>query len=357
MGGGGAAFGPLVGGWILEHFAWGAIFLINIPIIIMSVLLILRYIPEQKIDKSQSLSFLQAVVLVSSILLIIYAMKTGMYQMSFAVLGILLLGLTLLGLFVRHQLNSTHLMIDFQLFRHPVIATSMLMVIFSMAALVGFELLLSQELQFVYHFSPFEAGLFLLPLMIAISVGGPFSSILMNRYSLRYVASIGLLMCALSFWGLAMTHFIEQSMQAKILMFALGISVEVAFLSSTAAIMSAVPAEKATAAGAIEGMGYELGAGLGVAFFGLLLSFFYSQSIVLPTDLPQEMLLGAERTIAEAVQVAQHLEGSAAAQLIQAANQAFSYSHARVLGIAGWIFLITAFFVWLNLAPKKANSC
>ncbi len=66
----------------------------------------------------------------------------------------------------------------------------------------------------------------------------------------------------------------------------LGFSIEIALLASTAAIMSSVPPQKASAAGAIEGMAYELGAGLGVAIFGLMLSWFYSRSIILPEQLP-----------------------------------------------------------------------
>jgi DHA2 family multidrug resistance protein-like MFS transporter len=91
--------------------------------------------------------------------------------------------------FIRHQLKTTQPMIDFSLFKNPVISTSIVMAMVAMIALVGFELLLSQELQFVYGYSPLEAGLFILPFMIAISIGGPFTSILMNHYGLRPVAT------------------------------------------------------------------------------------------------------------------------------------------------------------------------
>ena len=70
----------------------------------------------------------------------------------------------------------------------------------------------------------------------------------------------------------------------------LGFSIEIALLASTAAIMSSVPPHKASAAGAIEGMAYELGAGLGVAIFGLMLSWFYSRSIILPAELPSDLI-------------------------------------------------------------------
>ena len=107
----------------------------------------------------------------------------------------------------------------------------------------------------------------------------------------------------------------------------MAISVEIALLSSTAAIMSAVSPEKATAAGAIEGMAYELGAGLGVAIFGLLLSLFYAQSIVLPDTLPVNVLTEASSSIGEAISLLRHLDPTLMQELKQAASDAFIHSH------------------------------
>ena len=353
VGGGGAAFGPLLGGFILEHFSWGTVFLINIPIIVLVLILTLWLIPKQQVQTKQPLNLCQALVLVSAILMLIYAVKTAMYGFNAGLVMIFILGAGLLVVFVRHQLNAATPMIDFSLFKHPVISTSIVMAMVAMIALVGFELLLSQELQFVYGYSPLQAGLFILPFMIAISVGGPFASLLMNRYGLRPVATLGMFMCAVSFFGMAMTNFDTQHVQAWSWMVVMGISVEIALLSSTAAIMSSVPAHKATAAGAIEGMAYELGAGLGIAIFGLLLSFFYAQSMLLPADLPQNMANVATASIGEAVQLAQQLEPSLKQHLLQAASDAFTQSHAKVLGIAGGLFLILSAFVWWALAAKQ----
>ena len=132
------------------------------------------------------------------------------------------------------------------------------------------------------------------------------------------------------------------------------ISVEIALLSSTAAIMSAVSPEKATAAGAIEGMAYELGAGLGVAIFGLLLSLFYAQAIVLPEMLPANMLTEASSSIGEAISLLRHLDPALMQELKQASD-AFIHSHSKVLTISGVMFLILSIFVWRAL-PDKVKS-
>ncbi|UOB51358.1 SmvA family efflux MFS transporter [Acinetobacter junii] len=352
VGGGGAAFGPLLGGFLLEHFHWGAVFLINLPIMLTVLIFTVFIIPKQIGQPKQSLNLLQAMILVVAILSMIYAVKSVMYGFTIWTVLIFAIGLGLLVWFVRKQLRSESPMIDIELFKHPVIATGVVMAIVSMMALVGFELLISQELQFVYQLSPLAAGVFILPFMIAISLGGPIASMLVNRFGLRSVASIGMLMSAISLWGLANTDFMQTKIQVWAWMVILGLSVEIALLASTSAIMSSVPPSKATAAGAIEGMAYELGAGLGIAFFGLMLSWFYANSIMLPTNVPHSMIEQVSSSIGEAVQAGKQLDPTIAHHVITAAKQAFSQSHRSVLYVAALLFLILSIFILFTL-PKK----
>lgn len=352
VGGGGAAFGPLLGGFLLEHFNWGSVFLINLPIMLTVLIFTVFIIPKQIGQPKQSLNLLQAIILVVAILSMFYAVKSVMHGFTIWTVLIFAIGLSLLVWFVRKQLRSESPMIDIELFKHPVIATGVVMAIISMMALVGFELLISQELQFVYQLSPLAAGTFILPFMIAISLGGPIASMLVNRFGLRSVASIGMLMSAISLWGLANTDFMQTKIQVWAWMVILGLSVEIALLASTSAIMSSVPPSKATAAGAIEGMAYELGAGLGIAFFGLMLSWFYANSIMLPTNVPHSMIEQVSSSIGEAVQAGKQLDPTIAHHVITAAKQAFSQSHRSVLYVAALLFLILSIFILFTL-PKK----
>ena len=245
-------------------------------------------------------------------------------------------------------------MIDLELFKHPVISTSIVMAVVSMIALVGFELLLSQELQFVHGFSPLQAAMFIIQFMIAISLGGPLAGICLNKWGLRLVSAVGILISALSLWGLAQLNFSTDHFLAWTCMVFLGFSIEIALLASTAAIMSSVPPQKASAAGAIEGMAYELGAGLGVAIFGLMLSWFYSRSISLPAELPSNLIEKASISIGETMQLASSLEKPLGEQLVAVAQQAFSYAHSWVLTISAICFFLLTVFVWFSF-PKKVN--
>lgn len=355
VGGGGAAIGPLVGGFILEHFHWGGIFLINIPIILVVMFLIYKFVPKQATQTQQSLNLNQALVLVSAILMIIYAIKSAFYAFSLGNALLFIFGVGVLIAFIRHQLKSSNAMIDFKLFAIPMISISIFMAMVAMMALVGFELLLAQELQFIYGYSPLEAGMYILPFILAISCGGPLASLLVNRYGLKPVTIIGLILSSLSFVALAQLNFKQDIYWAWGWMALLGVCIEIVLLSSTAAIMSAAPKEKSTSVGAIEGMAYELGAGFGVAFFGLLLSFFYVRNLIVPTQNSGTEIANLGHSIGESMQAIEQLAPGLVQQATDAVHMAFSSSHQMVLYVAAALFIFLAMVIWYKM-PHRVSQ-
>ncbi|HBZ9029921.1 TPA: MFS transporter, partial [Raoultella ornithinolytica] len=298
-GSGGAAFGPLVGGILLEHFYWGSVFLINVPIVLAVIAFSARMVPRQPARREQPLNLTQALMLIVAILMLVFSAKSALKgQMALWLTGsIALVGLALLVRFVRQQLSAATPMVDMRLFTHRIILSGVMMAMTALITLVGFELLMAQELQFVHGKTPFEAGLFMLPLMLASGFSGPVAGLMVSRLGLRLVATGGMLLSALSFLGLSMTDFSSQQWLAWGLMILLGFSVASALLASGSAIMAAAPKEKAAAAGAIETMAYELGAGLGIALFGLILTRSYSSSIVLPAGVDGQAAAQASSSI------------------------------------------------------------
>ncbi|WP_312773453.1 SmvA family efflux MFS transporter [Atlantibacter hermannii] len=355
VGAGGAAFGPLVGGILLEHYYWGSVFLINVPIIALVLLFTAVFIPRQPVQRAQTLNLTQALMLIAAILLLVLAAKTSLKVNAdpLKALGAATGGALLMTLFIRSQLRARAPMIDLTLFTHRIILTGVVMALTAMIALVGFELLMAQELQFVHGFSPLDAGLFILPLMLACSFSGPAAGALVGRFGLRTVATLGMAFSALSFFGLSMTDMAHQRAVAWGWMILLGLSASTALLSSTAAIMSAAPKEKATAAGAIETMAYELGAGMGIAVFGMILSHAFSGAIELPQELPVTLMAQASASINEALLVAQQVSPALGDLVVNAANQAFKASHSAVLTLASGMLLVLTLVVWFALRPVK----
>lgn len=357
VGSGGAAFGPLVGGMLLEHFYWGSVFLINVPIVLVVLVLTVRFVPYQKGQREQPLNLAHAILLVTAILLLVLSAKTALK--GHAALGgialTLAMGALLLTLFVRVQLAAARPMIDMRLFTHRIILSGVVMAMTAMITLVGFELLMAQELQFVHGLTPLQAGLFMLPVMLASGFSGPVAGVLVSRLGLRRVATGGMALSAVSFFGLAATDFSTQQVQAWALMALLGFSAANALLASTAAIMAAAPKEKAAAAGAIETMAYEMGAGLGIAIFGLLLSRSFSASVRLPEGLTDEQIGRASSSMGEAVQLAQILPTSLSDAILSSAKQAFIWSHSVALTSAGAMLMILAVGMWFSLAMKERD--
>lgn len=352
VGSGGAAFGPLIGGMLLEHFYWGSVFLINVPIVLLVMAINAKVVPRQPARREQPLNFFQALILIAAILMLVFSAKTALKgQMALWLTGLVAVsGAAMLFWFVRKQLSATRPMVDMRLFTHRIILSGVMMAMTALITLVGFELLMAQELQFVHSKTPFEAGLFMLPVMVASGFSGPIAGMLVSRLGLREVATGGMLLSALSFLGLSMTDFSTQQWQAWGLMTLLGFSVASALLASSSAIMAAAPKEKAAAAGAIETMAYELGAGLGIALFGLILTRSYTSSIVLPQGIEGAAAEQASSSISEAIKLAQSLPAIPAQSLLEAAKAAFIHSHSTVLATAGVLLLLLAAGIWRSLA-------
>lgn len=359
VGVGGAAIGPLVGGYLLQYFYWGSVFLINLPVVIVTLIGIFWIVPDQIQNRQQKWQLSKALVLIAAILMLIYAVKSGLKAdrslLITFVIGVA--GTAILYIFVKRELNTESPMIDFGLLKIKVLAIGIIMAVTAMISLVGFELLMAQELQFVHGFTPLKAGGFMLPLMLASGLGGPLAGWLVPRLGLRIVATAGIGLSALSFFGLAVCDFIASPYLAWSLMVLLGLSVGIALLASTSAIMSSAPVDKSASAGAIEGMAYELGAGFGIVIFGMMLTVIFSQNIDIPAGVSAELAQQAANSISEAFLAAAQLEDQALIDyLISAARRAFINAHVVVLSIAGILFSLLTVFIWRYLPCKVENA-
>ena len=344
-GSGGAAFGPLVGGLLLEYFYWGSVFLINVPIILIVIVSILRLIPKQQVLSDKSINLMDAAILIASILLVIYSLKSGLKSFEIYHVLLALLGIALGTLFIKRQLKSPEPLFDVKLFTSSSVKYGFTISVVGMISLVGFELLISQKLQYVYQYTPLQAGLYILPFMIAVSAGALISSPLLNKFGAKKVAVTSLLLSAVSMYFLSGINFETAYPHAVFWMMLLGLSILCAFLAATSAILSGAPIEQAASAGAIEGMSYELGTGLGVTLFGLMASYFYMQHVDFGSYLNTEQLNIAKNSIGETYQVIATLAPDQAHQVMSAANAAFVMSHSAVLLVSAIILLLLSVFI------------
>lgn len=292
----------------------------------------------------------------TAILLVIYSLKSGLkeFDPQFIFLGFI--GFLLGFLFVKKQIKSSQPLFDLKLFASKPVKYGFTISVVAMIALVGFELLISQKLQYVHQFSPLEAGLYILPFMIAVSVGGVISTPLLNKFGAKKVAVISLILSSVSMYFLSIVNFETEYLFAAFYMVLLGLSILCAFLAATSAILSGAPIEQASSAGAIEGMSYELGTGLGVTIFGLMASFFYTKNVDFHHFFSADQLKIVESSIGETYQVLPNLSPESANIIMKSANSAFVIAHSSVLIFSSLILFFLAIFIWVFWREISKNA-
>ena len=306
----------------------------------------------------KKINILDALILIAAILLVIYSLKSGLkeFDHQFILLGFI--GFVLGFLFVKRQIESNQPLFDLKLFTSKPVKYGFTISVVAMIALVGFELLISQKLQYVYQFSPLQAGLYILPFMIAVSVGGVISTPLLNKFGAKKVAVVSLILSSVSMYFLSVVNFETEYLFASFYMILLGLSILCAFLAATSVILSGAPIEQASSAGAIEGMSYELGTGLGVTIFGLMASFFYTKNVDFYRFFSADQLKTVESSIGETYQALPSLSPESADIIMKSANSAFVMAHSSVLIFSSLILFFLAIFIWIfwrETSPKTLS--
>ncbi|SIR43476.1 MFS transporter, DHA2 family, multidrug resistance protein [Rhizobium sp. RU20A] len=358
VGAAGAAVGPLVGGLLLEHFWWGSVFLINVPVMLVVAPACYVLLPRVEQTTPGKWPIGQALLLIAGMISLVYGIKAGFggKQSLPVIILVVVLGCAALTLFARMQLSASKPMLDLTLLSHPAVVAGLLMALVASGALAGVELTLAQELQYVLGKSPLEAGIFMIPIMAAAAVGGPVAGYLSSRFGLRLVASLSLLIAAGILMLLAESDFHDPGVLVPTALALLGLTLSIGLTASSIAIMGSADASKGGAAGALEATGYELGTGLGITFFGVFLSSAFRHAIDLPHGLSPVLAEQASRTIGDTYIVAATLPASEGAALIEAGKAAFSQTHTLLLMTAALVIAALAVVVFVTLAGHRNPS-
>ncbi|MFT2815952.1 MFS transporter [Leifsonia sp. A12D58] len=332
--GAGSALGPIVGGVLLANWWWGSVFLIAVPVLIPLVILTPILIPESKDPKPGRIDVLSILLSFAAMAPIVFGIKELATE-GFNALGIasVLVGVASGIWFVRRQLRRDDPMLDVRLFTRSAFSGAVLVNLFSVIALVGGLFFVAQHLQLVLGLDPLEAGLILLPGSVAMIIAGLVIVPIARRVRASIVVPIGLLISA---GGYAAVALMSDNLSAATMMcafIALGVGIGAAETVSNEIILSSAPANKAGAASAVSETAYELGAVLGTAILGTLITASYRAAVVLPDGLAAEQARAAGETLGGAVAVADGLPASQAEALLESARHAFDSG----VGVTAWI--------------------
>ncbi|MFG2225070.1 MFS transporter [Streptomyces sp. NPDC048644] len=268
---GASALGPVAGGFLLLHFWWGSIFLVNLPVVALAVpavALLLRNEVESERQPWEATSPLLSIVgFLGCAYAIIAFTHDDVAVPEVALPG--LLGLTALVLFVRRQQRSAHPMLDLSLFRLPALRAGVVASVLPVLVMVGFELQLVQYLQFAEGLSAEAAALYLIPMPVAAMVAGPAGGLILSRTGPRRGVPAGLLLAATGYVLVASGTVVPLGLAL------IGFGQGLVQMVASNLIMATAPSAQAGAAAGIESVSYEAGAGLGIAVFGTVTTVTY----------------------------------------------------------------------------------
>lgn len=357
---GGAALGPIVGGWLLEHFWWGSVFLLAVPMLLPLLALGPFVVPESRDPHPGPLDPVSVLLVVATLLPVVYGIKAATSADSAlwpaASIG---LGLAAGVVFVRRQLRRAHPLLDVRLFRNPVFASALSVNLLSIFSLVGFIYFLSQHLQLIAGKSPVEAGMLMLP-GLALTVASGFAAVpLVRRFRPSTVMVTGLGLNAVAY-GIVFALGQTGSVAALMTAFAvLGAGVGMAETISNDLALSAVPPAKAGAASAISETAYEVGSVMGTAVLGSILNAAYSSGLRVPAEVAAADAERARETLGGAVDVANTLPAESAktaGALLESAAHAFDAGVTVTSAIAVVLTLAAALIVARCLRPEREGA-
>jgi EmrB/QacA subfamily drug resistance transporter len=278
LGGLSVAFGPILGGALLERFWWGSVFLINVPVAAVCLGLLFVTARESRATATFHLDLPGLLLSTAAIGALVYGViRAGEDNDWFAPAsaGMILLGLVLVAVLVLVERRTAYPVLDVSLFRSGPFAGGTTAVSLAFFALTGGTFLLVFYVQLVLGHSPLQLGLILLP----VAFGSVFSAVssagVVRRYGFRLTVTTGLVLLALSFVGLLLATATSPLWELEVSLFVAGLGMGFVMGATTTLAMSAVPAQKAGVGGAVNNTLRQVGAALGVAVMGSVLSMAY----------------------------------------------------------------------------------
>jgi MFS transporter, DHA2 family, multidrug resistance protein len=353
MAGGGAAAGPLVGGWLLEHFWWGSVFLVNLPVMLVLLALAPLLITESRDPNPGRFDVLSALLSMSALVPVVYAVKeTAAHGPTVGALVVGLVGVIAAVLFVRRQRRLTDPMLDLRLFELPRFRVAVFTNLLAVFALAGVLFFGSQYLQLVLGRSPLEAGLLMLPGLVASVSGSLAAAWLVRRWRAAVVLAGALVVTAMGSAAFLAVDAVSGAEAFVVGFVGIGLGAGVAMTVAADLVVGSAPEERAGAAAAISETAYETGLALGVALLGSTVMAIFRRGLDLSL-LPADMVATASGSLSGAVEVAGELPTAVAEQFLSSANQAFVTGiHLTVVGIVA----VLLFAAYSALRAKTTSS-
>ncbi|MFI6290187.1 MFS transporter [Nonomuraea sp. NPDC050790] len=353
----GSVAGPVAGGWLLEHFWWGSVFLVNVPIMLL-LLVLGPLLPEYRDPEPGRFDLASAGLVLPAALPLVYAVKRAAEQdfspLTWAAAGI---GLVFAALFLRRQRTRPEPMLDLALFRRPGFGLSLAAATLAVFALVGTFYFITQYLMSVLSLRPVVAGLMIVPAAVSSAAGSVLGAGLTRRLRPGQVMGAGMLCGAAGFLLIA-----RLGTQADLpLLFGgqilLGWGIGSVQALASGLVVSTAPPEKAGSASGLFESATEFGQALGAAVLGSIGMAVYRAGLAasMPEQVPPERAALAGETLGGALATAADLASAAGTALAAAARAAY-VDGMRTAALAGAVVMLAMGILVLR-AHRSGQLC
>jgi EmrB/QacA subfamily drug resistance transporter len=356
----GVAAGPISGGWLLEHFWWGSIFLVNIPVLVLAIIATLIVVPESRDQFVPRLDWLGLALSIASmaalVFTIIEAAEFG-WLSARTIAGFIVSILLLVG-FVLWELRVAHPLLPVRIFRNLRFSAASVSVTSAFFALFGFVFLITQYFQLVRGYTPLQAGVRTLPVAVSIAVSSVVSPKLVERVGTKLVVSGGLALMAVGFFWVSFASAGTPYLEIVGQMMCLGVGLGSTTAPATESIMGSLSLGKAGVGSAVNDTTRELGGTLGVAVIGSVFSSVYVNALNTKpiftslTDTQREL---SKDSIVAAANIARELGSNGRAFFTEVSNSFLSGLSVACLVVAG-VALAGSLFAWRFLPSHAAHA-
>lgn len=347
---GGAALGPIVGGYLLGHAWWGSVFCINVPVVLALVALTRTLVPESRDPAPGPLDLTSIVLSMTAMLPIAYAIKAvAEHGLSGDVTAAAAVGVTSAVVFVRRQRMLSHPMVDLDLFADRAFSGALVSNLLSIMALAGFLFFAAQLLQLVLGLGPMAAAMTLVPGLVATIIAGLVAVRLVRYVPVRTLVSASFVVSATGYAILAFVGGAPTTATIMVAFAVLGTGIGMAETLTNDVIVASAPPHQAGAAAAISETAYEIGAVLGTAVLGGILTATYRAGVIVPFSVTVPGSDRAAETLGAATGAASSLTPGAAQVLLGSAQAAFDVGVQRASAVAIAVALAAAVVAHVTL--------
>ena len=313
----GIAIGPISGGFLLEHFDWGSLFLVNIPIVAIGLVAGAILIPESRDPEPKKLDFLGAGLSIAGLTAIVWGLIEASERgwTDSTILGAFAAGSAIMAAFIAWERRSSHPMLDVSVFRNLRFSAASISVAFVFFALMGVVYFLTTYLQSVMGYTALEAGVRMLPVAAGLIGATKLSVEATKRLGTKIVVATGLGTVGSALYLLGTCGVDTGYGRVALALSMMGVGMSLAMSPATESIMGSLPKAKAGIGSAMNDVVREVGGTLGVAVLGSVLASSYGNGMDgAVRGLPHDAAEAASDSVGGAHDVAAQIGGDAAAQ-------------------------------------------